>query len=46
MKEPEMLRIAELLKRAVVDAEKPASVSKDVARLSTEFQQIEYCFTR
>jgi glycine hydroxymethyltransferase len=46
MKEPEMLRIAELLKRAVVDAEKPESVSKDVARLSSEFQQIEYCFRR
>jgi len=46
MKEPEMSRIAELLKRTIIDKEKPVSVSKDVTRLSTEFQKVEYCFDR
>jgi glycine hydroxymethyltransferase len=46
MKEPEMLRIAELIKRTVVDREKPENVTKDVAKLSMEFQKIEYCFKR
>jgi len=44
MKQPEMLRIAELLKRTVVDGETPESVKKDVAKLGSEFQKIEYCF--
>lgn len=46
MKESEMLRIAELFKRTIMDAEKPESVSKDVSKLSMEFQQVEYCFER
>jgi glycine hydroxymethyltransferase len=44
MKEPEMLRIAELIKRTIVEKEKPENVTKDVAKLSMEFQKIEYCF--
>ncbi len=46
MKESEMLRIAELFKRTIMDAEKPESVCKDVSKLSMEFQQVEYCFER
>ena len=46
MKEPEMLRIAELIKRTIVSREKPENVTKDVAKLSMEFQKIEYCFER
>ena len=46
MKEPEMLRIAELVKRTIVDREKSENVTKDVAKLSMEFQKIEYCFKR
>jgi glycine/serine hydroxymethyltransferase len=45
MKEEEMLRIAELLKRAIVDNEQPDSIKKDVAKLSAEFQNVQYCFT-
>jgi len=45
MKEKEMLKIAELLKRAIMDEENPNSVKKDVAKLSQFFQKIEYCFT-
>jgi glycine hydroxymethyltransferase len=45
MKETEMLKIAELLKRAVVDEEKPETVTKDVAKLAADFQKIEYCFS-
>ncbi len=44
MKEPEMLKIAEILRRTVIDGEKPESIQKDVAKLAAEFQKIEYCF--
>jgi glycine hydroxymethyltransferase len=44
MKEAEMLRIAELIKRTVMDNEPPENVKKDVARLCADFQKIEYCF--
>jgi glycine hydroxymethyltransferase len=46
MKEPEMLKIAELLKRTITDEESPQSIKKDVARLSAEFQEVEYCFKK
>jgi glycine hydroxymethyltransferase len=46
MKGSEMLRIAELLKRTVMDGEKPERVKKDVAELSGEFQKVEYCFEK
>jgi glycine hydroxymethyltransferase len=44
MKEDEMLRIAELMKRTVVDEEKPEAIKKEVAKLSAEFQEVGYCF--
>jgi glycine hydroxymethyltransferase len=44
MKEREMLKIAELLKRTIVDKEKAENIRKDVAKLSREFQKAEYCF--
>jgi glycine hydroxymethyltransferase len=44
MKENEMERIAELIRRTVTDGEKPESVKKDVVELCAEFQKIEYCF--
>jgi len=44
MKENEMLKIAELIKRTVVDGEKPENITKDVAKLCAEFQKVEYCF--
>jgi glycine hydroxymethyltransferase len=44
MKEKEMLTIAELLKRTVIDEEQARSVKKDVARLSAQFQKTEFCF--
>jgi glycine hydroxymethyltransferase len=45
MKEPEMLKIAELVKRAV-DGENPETVKKDVAKLASEFQKVQYCFDK
>jgi glycine hydroxymethyltransferase len=45
MKEKEMLKIAELLNRTIMDGENPSSVKKDVAKLIKCFQKIEYCFT-
>jgi glycine hydroxymethyltransferase len=46
MKEEEMLKIAELIKRTVVDAEQPQQIKKDVAKLCADFQRIEYCFKK
>ncbi|MBS7632395.1 hypothetical protein KEJ15_02065 [Candidatus Bathyarchaeota archaeon] len=44
MKEAEMSQIAELMKRAVIDKEPSNRVKKDVAKLTCEFQNAEYCF--
>jgi glycine hydroxymethyltransferase len=44
MKEADMLRIAELLRRVVIDEEKPEAVKNDVTKLCNEFQKVEYCF--
>jgi len=44
MKEPEMLKIAELIKRTIIDNEKPDAVKKSVAKLAAEFQKAQYCF--
>ncbi|MEM3577659.1 MAG: hypothetical protein QXX51_04305 [Candidatus Bathyarchaeia archaeon] len=44
MKEAEMHRIAELIKRVLVDEERPENVKRDVAKLCAEFQKLEYCF--
>jgi glycine hydroxymethyltransferase len=44
MKQHEMHKIAELLKRTVVDKEKPETIKREVAKLSAEFQKFEYCF--
>jgi glycine hydroxymethyltransferase len=46
MKEPEMVKIAELMKRIAIDEEKPQYIKRDVAKLSSEFQKIEYCFEK
>jgi glycine hydroxymethyltransferase len=46
MKEEEMLKIAELIKRTVVDGEQPEKIKKDVAKLCGEFQKVEYCFEK
>jgi len=44
MKEEEMMKIAELIKRTVVDGEQPEKIKKDVAKFCAEFQKVEYCF--
>jgi glycine hydroxymethyltransferase len=46
MKETEMMKIAELTKRAVIDKEKHEKIRKDVARLRSEFPKVEYCFDK
>ena len=46
MKGEEMLRIAELIKRATLDEEKPENIRKDVADLCAEFQKVKYCFEK
>lgn len=44
MKEQEMAKIAELIKRTVLDCENPKRIRREVAKLCSEFQNIEYCF--
>ncbi|MEM1565888.1 MAG: hypothetical protein QW510_02205 [Candidatus Bathyarchaeia archaeon] len=44
MKEDEMTKIAEFIKRVVLDKENPEIVKRDVVKLCSEFQNIEYCF--
>jgi len=44
MNEKEMAKIAELIKRTIVDEEQPENIKKDVAKLCAEFQKVEYCF--
>jgi glycine hydroxymethyltransferase len=44
MKEQEMPKIAELIKRTIIDKENPEVIKKEVARLSAEFKKVEYCF--
>jgi len=44
MREREMLTIAELLKRTLIDEEQASSIRKDVAKLGAQFQKAQYCF--
>jgi glycine hydroxymethyltransferase len=44
MKKAEMLKIAELINRTIINREKPEKIQKDVSKLCSEFQRVEYCF--
>jgi glycine hydroxymethyltransferase len=44
MRENEMLKVAELIRRTIVDGEKPENIRRDVAKLCAEFQKVQYCF--
>ncbi len=44
MKADEMERIAEFIKRVIVDKEDSSRVKEDVLKLAKEFQEIKYCF--
>jgi glycine hydroxymethyltransferase len=44
MKADEMERIAEFIKRVIVDKEDPSRVKEDVTELAKGFQEIKYCF--
>jgi glycine hydroxymethyltransferase len=44
MKEGEMLKTAELIKRTIIDEDKPENIKGDVAKLCAEFQKAEYSF--
>ena len=44
MKEDEMLRIAELIKRVVIDKEETCRVKEDAMKLAEEFHEVAYCF--
>jgi len=46
MKGEEMLRIAELIKRTILDEEKPENIRRDVTDFCAEFQKVEYCFEK
>jgi glycine hydroxymethyltransferase len=44
MKDAEMKKIAELIKRCILDNESTETVKKDVAKMVSEYQTVEYCF--
>ncbi len=44
MKEGDMGRIAEFMKRVVIDNEPPLKVKTDTTKFMTEFQKVVYCF--
>ncbi|MEM1540749.1 MAG: serine hydroxymethyltransferase, partial [Candidatus Bathyarchaeia archaeon] len=44
MKEGEMAKIAELIKRTVFDRENPEIIKREIVKLCSDFQDIEYCF--
>ena len=44
MKGEEMLKIAEMIKRAAIGRESLENVKNDVAKLCSEFQKVKYCF--
>jgi glycine hydroxymethyltransferase len=46
MKENEMSKIAELIRRASSSKERPENVKKDVVKFCSEFQEIQYCFKK
>jgi len=44
MKQPEMTKVAELLKRTVIDKENPENIKKEIAKLNRQFQKTQYCY--
>jgi glycine/serine hydroxymethyltransferase len=44
MKENEMGRIAEFMKRVAIDNEQTSRVKTDVVKFMTEFQKVNFCF--
>ena len=44
MKEGEMQEIALLIRRVIMDKEKPAKVKEDAIELADKFQKVVYCF--
>ena len=46
MKQPEMTKIAELLKRTVKDEGNRENIKKEIAKLNRQFQETQYCFEK
>lgn len=44
MKEPEMVEIAEFIKRVIIDKEDIQKVKKDVAEFRRQYQKVHHCF--
>ena len=44
MKQEEMSKIAEFIKRVIKDREQPSRIKPEVTRFVSEFQEIKYCF--
>jgi glycine hydroxymethyltransferase len=44
MKQAEMRKIAEFIKRVIKDGEQPSKIKPEVAKFVGEFQEIQYCF--
>lgn len=46
MKQAEMGKIAELIKRTITDNENPENIKKEIATLNRHFQKTQYCFEK
>jgi glycine hydroxymethyltransferase len=46
MKQPEMTKVAELLKRTVIDEENPENIKKEITKLNRQFQKTQYCYEK
>jgi len=44
MRQREMQKVAELLKRVIKDGERPQKVKPEVTRFVADFQEVKYCF--
>jgi len=44
MRESEMEKIAEFMKRRLIDEEETERLKKEVTRFIRDFQRVEYCF--
>ncbi len=46
MKQPEMMKVAELMKRSVLDGENPENIKKEIVKLNRQFKETKYCYEK
>jgi glycine hydroxymethyltransferase len=46
MKQPEMTKVAELIKRIVIDEENPENIKREIVKLNRQFRETKYCYEK